>query len=113
MLFANALHITMRGGEPLPIGDYMVVMPAAWMVSAVPLFPGGWGTRELAFIIGFHMVGVSRNPAVALSVMGGMNQLIWSLLGGIYVILDRGAVAAAAAAEEEADELPPAPAFDG
>jgi len=84
------------------------------MVSAVPLFPGGWGTRELAFIVGFHMVGIGRNPAVALSVMGGMNTMIWSLLGGLYVILDRGAIAeAAAAAEDEAQELPPAPMTDG
>jgi uncharacterized protein (TIRG00374 family) len=114
VLFAHALHVTTRGGEPLPISDFMVVLPAAWMVSALPLLPGGWGARELAFTVGFHFVGVGRNPAVALSVMGGMNMVFWSLLGGIYVVLDRGAVAeAAAAAEEEAEDIPPAPALNG
>jgi len=114
VLFANALHITTRGGEPLPISDYMVVLPAAWMVSALPVLPGGWGIRESAFAVGFHLVGVGRNAAVALSVMGGMNMVFWSLLGGLYVILDRGAIAeAAAAAEKEADELPPAPTVNG
>ncbi len=93
VLFASALHVTTRGGEPLPVADYMVVLPAAWMVSALPLFPGGWGVRESAFAVGFHLVGVGRNPAVALSVMGGMNMVLWSLLGGLYVILDRGAIA--------------------
>ena len=41
-------------------------------------------------------MGVGRNAAVALSVMGGMNMIFWSLLGGIYVILDRGAISEAA-----------------
>ena len=92
VLFANALHVTTRSGEPLPVGDYMVVLPAAWMVSALPLLPGGWGVRESAFAVGFHLVGVGRNPAVALSVIGGMNMIFWSLLGGIYLILDRGTI---------------------
>jgi uncharacterized protein (TIRG00374 family) len=106
VLFAHALHVTTRAGEPLPIGDYMVVLPAAWMVSALPLLPGGWGLRESAFAVGFHLVGVSRNPAVALSVMGGMNMIVWSVLGGIYVILDRGAVSAATAEAQELEGEP-------
>ncbi len=100
VLFAHALHVTTRSGEPLPVTDYMVVLPAAWMVSAIPLSPGGWGTRELAFTVGFHLVGVGRAAAVALSVMGGMNMVFWSLLGGLYVILDRGAIAEATAEAE-------------
>ena len=100
VLFAHALHVTTRAGEPLPIGDYMVVLPAAWMVSALPVLPGGWGIRESAFAVGFQLVGVGRNAAVALSVMGGMNMVFWSLLGGIYVILDRGAVAEASGEPE-------------
>lgn len=112
VLFANALHVTTRAGEPLPVGDYMVVLPAAWIVSAIPLFPGGWGVRESAFAVGFHLVGVGRNPAVALSVMGGMNMVFWSLLGGLYVVLDRGTLSRVAADAEAlgsaTDDSPPA-----
>lgn len=112
VLFASALHVTTRTGEPLPIWDYMVVLPAAWMVSALPLLPGGWGVRESAFAVGFHLVGVGRNAAVALSVMGGMTMIFWSLLGGLYVILDRGAISQAAAAAQALEEDAPATGDD-
>ncbi len=90
ILFAHALHMTTRGGDPVPLTDYLVVLPAGWMVSAVPLLPGGWGLRESAFVYFFDQVGVGRAPALALSVLGGMLMMFWSLLGGLYVMTDRG-----------------------
>ncbi len=105
VLFAGALHVTTRAGGPLPVGDYMVVLPVAWMVAALPVLPGGWGLRETAFAVGFHLVGVDRNPAVALSVVAGMNAMVWGALGGVYTILDRGKVTEVAAhAAETASE---------
>ena len=90
VLFAHAFHVTTRAGLPLPLADYLVVLPVGFIVSAVPIFPGGWGLRETAFAVAFHFVGVDRNPAVALSVMAGMMMALWSLLGGVYFLLGRG-----------------------
>jgi uncharacterized protein (TIRG00374 family) len=91
LLFASALHVTTAAGEPLVWWSYMVVLPVAFIVTALPVLPGGWGVREAAFAACFHFVGVERNPAIALSVVNGMTQLAWSLLGGVYFLADRGA----------------------
>jgi uncharacterized protein (TIRG00374 family) len=90
LLFAAALHVTTASGEPLVWWAYMIVLPVAFIVSALPVLPGGWGVREAAFAYCFHFVGVERNPAIALSVVNGMTQLAWSLLGGIFFLADRG-----------------------
>lgn len=98
VVFAAALHVTNGAGEALPWTAYMVVLPVAFIVSALPMLPGGWGIREAAFAVCFHYVDVDRNPAIALSVVNGMTMLFWSLVGGVYFLLDRGARGSAAAA---------------
>lgn len=90
VVFASALHVTTGAGETLPWTAYMVVLPVAFIVSALPMLPGGWGIREAAFAVCFHYVDVDRNPAIALSVVNGMTMLFWSLVGGVYFLLDRG-----------------------
>lgn len=91
VVFAKGLHVTTASGEELRFADYMVVLPVAFIVSALPMLPGGWGVREAAFIVCFGRLGVDRNPALALSILNGMTMLFWSLLGGVYFLLDRGA----------------------
>lgn len=88
---AAGLHITTRSGEPVPIPDLMVVLPVAFIVSAIPAMPGGWGVREAAFAFWFHYVGVDRGPAVALSIVNGLVQLLWSVPGGAYFLAGRAA----------------------
>jgi uncharacterized protein (TIRG00374 family) len=114
---AAGLHVTTRAGDPLAATDYMIVLPVAFIASSLPVLPGGWGLRETAFAVCFHFVGVDRNPAVALSVMNGMIQTAWGLLGGVYFLLGRAAgefreAPGAAAPEtlpEDAAAGPPAP----
>jgi hypothetical protein len=90
-ILAEGLHFATRGGEPVSAADFMFVLPVAFIGTALPVLPGGWGVRETLFAVCFHFVGVHRNPAVALSVMNGMAQLAWSLLGGVYFLLGRAA----------------------
>lgn len=98
LLFAAGLHVTRSDGSALPWTAYMAVLPVAFIVSALPMLPGGWGIREAAFAVCFGYVGVERNPAIALSVLNGMTQMLWSLLGGVYFLIDRGASSARAPA---------------
>ncbi len=91
MLFGAALHVTYRSGEAVTMSDYLVALPVGFMISAVPVMPGGWGIRETAFAACFYFIGVDRNPAVALSVVIGFNMLLWSTLGGVYFLQRRGA----------------------
>ena len=91
ILFATGLNITTSTGGPVPVADYLVILPVGFIVGAIPALPGGWGIREGAFALFFHNVGVGRNEAVALSVLSGLMMLIWSLLGGVYFLLGRAA----------------------
>ena len=96
VLFARSLHMTTRAGAQVPLSDFLVVLPAAWIVAAVPGPPGAWGTREAAFVYFFDRVGVARAPALALGVLGGVLMLGWGLLGGLYMLTDRGGLRRAA-----------------
>jgi len=89
ILFAAALHVTTLSGGPVDWTTFMCVLPVAFIVSALPVLPGGWGVREAAFAYCFGLVGVGRNPAIALSVLNGMTQLFWGLLGGVYFLQGR------------------------
>lgn len=90
-VLAAGLHMTTRTGGEVSAADFMVVLPVAFIGSALPVLPGSWGLRETLFAVCFHFVGVDRNPAVALSVMNGMVSLCWSLLGGVYFLVGRAA----------------------
>jgi glycosyltransferase 2 family protein len=90
-IVAAGLHVTTRTGGGVSALDYMIVLPVAFIASSLPVLPGGWGLRETAFAVCFHFIGVDRNPAVALSVMFGMTQTAWGLLGGVYFLLGRAA----------------------
>jgi uncharacterized protein (TIRG00374 family) len=66
---------------------YFILVPVCMMMASIPALPGGWGVRELAFAGFFSLVGVPGSKAVALSVLLGLSQLGWSLLGGVFFLL--------------------------
>lgn len=70
----------------LPVSNFAILVPVCMMVASVPLLPGGWGLREGAFAYFFGGKGVGFAFATALSVMIGLTQLFWSLLGGVMFI---------------------------
>lgn len=91
IMFAVGLGVTTESGEAVSFLDYLAVLPVAYTLSAIPSLPGGWGVREAAFAICLYFIGVGRNPAVALAVCAGLNATLWSLLGGVYFLMDRSA----------------------
>lgn len=101
---ADGLHMTTRSGDPVPVLDFMVVLPVAFIVSAIPAMPGGWGVREAAFAFWFHFVGVDRGPAVALSILNGLVALLWSVPGGVYFLIGRAAGEFREAPESDRDD---------
>jgi uncharacterized membrane protein YbhN (UPF0104 family) len=90
LLFASALHVRTTAGEPVPWTGYMAALPVALISSAVPMLPGGWGLREAAFVKCFEFLRVERAPAIALSVLNGLLGLVWSLVGGVVFLMERG-----------------------
>ncbi|MFT7618646.1 MAG: hypothetical protein ACI97A_002293 [Planctomycetota bacterium] len=79
-------------GMNIPLVTYFAAVPIIFIASSIPLFPGGWGVREYAFITVFMMVGVDpayKSNLVILSVILGLSMMAWSLLGGIFLFIGR------------------------
>lgn len=104
VLIGRALGLGLPG-EGVPVYEYFVLVPVIVMVSAVPIGPNGWGVGEVlyAYLFGTYCAGylgpsvanpvyVMRTQAVALSVLYRIHLTLWSLLGGILVLLGKDRV---------------------
>ncbi|MBN1420027.1 MAG: flippase-like domain-containing protein [Planctomycetes bacterium] len=74
--------------------DFFAIIPVCMIIAAIPVVPGGWGMREGAFAIFFRRIGIPPEASVPVSLLLGLSQLAWSLLGGIVFIArpDRASV---------------------
>lgn len=88
-------HVVLVGcawflGRGLEIGlsfwDYLTVFPVINAVAAVPLTPGGLGTRETAAKLLLGAMGVAATRAVPLSLLVYGSMLLWSLVGGVVYL---------------------------
>lgn len=91
----NIGSVSVFGGDlgmNIPLLTYFAAVPIILIASSVPLFPGGWGVREYAFIHVFMAVGVDpayTSNLVILSVIIGLSMMAWSLLGGLFLFIGR------------------------
>ena len=103
-LIVSAFFIGQSLEVAIPFSDYVTVFPIVNAVGAIPITPGGLGTREVAakFLLG--TVGVPAVTAVPLSLLQYAALMSWSLVGGvIYFVYSqkRGRAKEIVAAEEE------------
>jgi len=108
-------------GKALDIGvptfDYFVLIPVINIVSAIPIAPNGWGIGEKLYHTLFgtycaqYLAGVPDaadvmgTRGVALSVLYRLHLMLWSLLGGLFVLLEKDKVTKAdIAGEVDAEE---------
>ncbi|MFC1611136.1 YbhN family protein [Myxococcota bacterium] len=76
ILFGRAL------GIENPASHFFAIAPLCFIVASIPLVPGGWGMREGAFAYFFASVGISPESSVPTSVLLGLAQLVWFMIGG-------------------------------
>jgi hypothetical protein len=74
---AHALRIPLSG----PVA--MLMVPLCTLVQAVPVSFNGWGVRESMFALYFHQVGLSRDSALAFSLVGAGLIVLLSLSGAV------------------------------
>jgi uncharacterized protein (TIRG00374 family) len=74
---ARALRI------PLPLGACFLMVPLCTLVQTVPISFNGWGVRESVFIVYFGQVGLSRDSALAFSLVGAGLIVLLSLSGAV------------------------------
>ena len=75
---------------PLPLSACFLVVPLCTLVQTVPVSFNGWGIRESVFIVYFRQLGLSRDSALAFSLVGAGLIVILSLSGAV-VWSSRGA----------------------
>jgi len=70
----------------LPFIDYLTVFPIITAISALPITPGGLGTREAMSKWLLGVLAVPATRAVSLSLLSYGVVLAWSLAGGIVYL---------------------------
>jgi uncharacterized protein (TIRG00374 family) len=102
-IFGNALtqdgpagqgvaELALAGLRPLGelgIDVYCSVVPVIMMISSIPIAPAGWGVGETAFQHFFSAVDVAKADSVALSFTYRLTATLISLLGGLFLVVDR------------------------
>jgi hypothetical protein len=80
------------GDTVLGLADYVGVFSVATIVSAIPAAPGGWGLGEATYGYLFDLLGASAAIGVATSITFRLCQLLFSLLGGLFLLGPGGRV---------------------
>ena len=75
--------------------DYFLYLPIINSITAIPITISGFGVREGMYIKMFSQVGVASSSALALSLLGYITGLFWSLAGAIFYLTHRQEVVAA------------------
>ena len=83
MLYSAVVLLTIGFDIPVdPIG-VLALVPAAMLVSTLPISIAGWGLREVTMVFGFGLLGVDRSDAALVSIAYGLLFLAFGLLGGL------------------------------
>jgi uncharacterized protein (TIRG00374 family) len=65
------------------------LIPIIMIISSLPIAPAGWGVGEFAFQHFYAQVGVGVAAATALSLTYRLTATMISLLGGVFLAIDR------------------------
>lgn len=86
VLSVGALACAGEGmGLELPYWSYAVAAAPTFLMAALPISFGGWGTREAAAALSLGVFGVAAPAAVAVSVLYGLMGLVQALLGAMLL----------------------------
>ena len=67
----------------LDLSAAFLIVPLCTLVQAIPISFNGWGIRESVFILYFGQVGLSRDSALAFSLVGAGLIVVLSLSGAV------------------------------
>jgi hypothetical protein len=102
-VFAHSLGLT------ITYGQILLMMPVVLVLVMIPVTINGHGLREMLFIGYFSVLGITaagrpdlkmQDIAVALSLLAVANDLLWSLPGGVWYLINFRAPGASSAQRE-------------
>ena len=76
-------------GCPVSLGYYFVLLPIVWLVAMIPISINGLGLREGAFVVLFVSIGMSKEAAIAISVLFLAQAMLQGLIGGVLFLVHR------------------------
>ena len=92
--FAGNVFVVWALGEalgiPVPLSFHMVAIPLITLITLLPISINGIGVREGGFVYFYAKVGVAGDAAVALSLAYTLVLAVFSMLGGLSLLLGRG-----------------------
>ena len=77
-------------GLDLPWWQFVIAAGPIFVLAALPLGVGGWGTREAAAALVLGAFGASRDAAVACAILYGLFATLQGLLGALSLLLSKG-----------------------
>jgi uncharacterized membrane protein YbhN (UPF0104 family) len=82
LINALCVYTYFRGmGVDVGLLNVLVITPAVFLVSMVPISVAGWGVRESAMSAGFALVGVDPEKSIIVSIAFGLSLVLVSLPG--------------------------------
>lgn len=88
----QSLGITTANG----LVDYILYLPIINTLAALPVTPSGFGVREGCYVAMFGAVGVAGQAAIAMSLLGYLTGLFWSIVGAGFYLTHRKELPSAA-----------------
>ncbi len=89
-------YIATDVGIAVKFVECLVVVPAVFLISVIPVSIAGWGLREGAMIVGFGYVGMAATDALLLSFTFGVGLTLVGLLGGAVWLATRSGLSSTA-----------------
>ena len=77
-------------GLDLPWWQFVIAAGPIFVLAAVPLGVGGWGTREAASALVLGAFGASHETAVACAILYGLFATLQGLLGALSLLMSKG-----------------------
>jgi glycosyltransferase 2 family protein len=87
---------------PVPIEHLAIVVPISFVVQMLPVSVNGLGVREATFAFYFTRLGLPLESAIALSFVGAVLIMLFSISGAAVLITRRGYPAPSAPGAEAA-----------
>lgn len=82
LINAFCVYIYFRGvSVDVGLQNVLLITPAVFLVSMVPISIAGWGVREGAMSAGFALVGIDPEKSIIVSIAFGLSLAIVSLPG--------------------------------
>jgi len=81
--------------------DYFLYLPIINSVTAIPITVSGFGVREGMYVAMFSRVGVPGAAALAMSLLGYLATLFWSVVGAGFYLTHRKELPSSAQIDQE------------